>query len=100
MLCYLLHSVLENLSGNTNAQYASGALNLSLVLAAGRNKKGYEFVAVNLGLILLRHAMRVFASSRLPLFIHFTLNENTQKFCSHFHNIHTEIGVNVIPISV
>ena len=44
---------MENLSGNTNAQYAAGALNLSLALAAGGNKKACEFVAGNIGLMLL-----------------------------------------------
>ena len=78
---------MSKLSGNTNTQYAAGALNFYIALAAGGNKKAYEFVAGNHGLISLRHARRVFSSSRLPPLIHLTLNETTQKLCSHFHNI-------------
>ena len=41
------------MSGNNNEQYASGALNLSLALSVSENKKAYEFVAGNIGLMLL-----------------------------------------------
>ena len=74
-MCCLLHSFVANLSENTNKQYASGALDFYLALAAGGNKKAYEFVAGNLGLMLLWHARRVFANRSIPTFIHLTLNE-------------------------
>ena len=55
-------------------------------------------MAGNIGLMLLRNSMRVFASSRLPPLIHFTLNETNQKLCIHFHNICTETGSTFTPI--
>ena len=67
-------------------------------MAAGGNKKAYEFVAGNLGLVSLQHARIVFASSRLPPFIHITLNETTQNLCSHFHKICKSMGSTSTPI--
>ena len=55
-------------------------------------------MAENIGLMSLWHARIVFASSRLPPFIHVTFNETTQKFCSHFHKIRKETGSTSTPI--
>ena len=90
---------MAKLSGNTNAQYDSGALNLYLALAAGGNKKAYEFMAGNLGLVSLWYARIMFERSRLPPFIHITLNETTQNFYRHFHNILKATGSTSNPIA-
>ena len=55
-------------------------------------------MAGNLALMSLWHARRVFARSRIPNFIHITLNETTQKLCSQFHNMHKEMGSTYTPI--
>ena len=55
-------------------------------------------MAGNLALMSLWHARRVFARSRIPNFIHITLNETTQKLCSQFHNMHKAMGSTSTPI--
>ena len=73
-------------------------MNLSLALVEVGNKKAYVFVAGNLGLMSLRHSIIVFERSRLPPFIHITLNETTQKLCNHFHHICKAMGSTSTPI--
>ena len=99
LMCCLLHSFVVKLSCNTNSQYAAGELNFSLALAAGGNRKAYESVAVNIGLMSLCHSRRVFASIRIPPFIHLILNETNNKVCIHFHNIRKAMGNTSTPIS-
>ena len=56
-------------------------------------------MAGNLALMSLWHARRVFARSRIPNFIHITLNETTQNFYRHFHNILKATGSTSNPIA-
>eukprot|EP00957_Ditylum_brightwellii_P059339 4504827-Ditylum_brightwellii.AAC.1 len=40
----------------------------------------------------LRHAQRIFISTRQPPFINLTFEETVQKLCSHFHKLHQATG--------
>ena len=75
------------MSGNPNPQLATGTLNLYLGLAASGNSKGYESVAVNLGLVSLRHTWRLFVENRISPFINIDMSKTVEKLCHHFQLI-------------
>ena len=74
-----LHIFVTKLSGNTNPQYATSLLYLSLSLASSGSKKFYEFVAVNLDLMPPCYYRIVFAKRHIYPFINLATTVTVEK---------------------
>ena len=72
------------MSGNRNTQYTSSALNFCLALDASENHKGYNCFAVNLGLISLFHARRIFSKKIMFPLVNIRMDVTVENICNHF----------------
>ena len=92
LLVQLMTGYVAKVDGAKNAAYGAKVLNFCLALAAGGNKKAFEFVSGNLALASLRHMQRVMAKKKDHAFINIGKEKMVELVANRISMIRSGLG--------